>query len=57
MKESIDTVTTEVAAMITEIVDETIETVVKPLLQQRKQMERKVFDKAYPELVDTLREV
>lgn len=57
MKETIDTVTTEVTSTVLGIVDEVIEEIVKPLLQQRKEIERRAFDKAYPDLVDTLREV
>ena len=57
MKDSIDTITTEVAATILGIVDEAIEQVVKPLLIRRKEMERSAFDKAYPDLVEALREV
>ncbi len=47
----------EVTADYVKAVKAVIHDEVKPLIDRRKELNRKAFDKAYPDLVDTLWEV
>lgn len=49
-KTNFQTIVDEVIAESLEIIDEVIKEEIEPIIKQRKEMEKKAFDKAYSEL-------